>query len=180
VIASWVDVLRYLGAGDIFLWMAAAAVPIAVAAVVVHARPGVAPISWSRVGLDVALGLYLVAVVRLTQTGPPAVGQLDLWPFDTIGYLIRGAASERHIAGNLLMLVPFGGLVPIRWRRLDGWGRVLLAAAVFVSVIETLQFLRGRIADADDVVLGAAGALVGYAGMRLGRAARKRYVGLRP
>jgi glycopeptide antibiotics resistance protein len=67
--------------------------------------------------------------------------------------------------------MPFGMLLPIRWRALDRAWRMLGATLFFGLLIEALQFTMGlgRQASMSDVSLYVVGALAGYG---LSRAAR--------
>ena len=62
--------------------------------------------------------------------------------------------------GNVLMLVPFGLLVPLLWDRLRGW-RVLPVGLGFILMIELLQPLTGRSFDIDDILLNFLGVAIG-------------------
>lgn len=66
------------------------------------------------------------------------------------------------IAGNVLMLVPFGFLASLLWERLRGW-RVLPVGLGFILTVELLQPLTGRSFDVDDILLNFLGVVIGAA-----------------
>ena len=87
-------------------------------------------------------------------------------PFRTIlpyllgdkGWIIAGV----NLAGNILLLVPVGFLVPLV-RPAMGWKGALGLAIAAGLVIEAMQTaLRVGIFDIDDVILNALGVMVGY------------------
>jgi glycopeptide antibiotics resistance protein len=79
----------------------------------------------------------------------------------------------RNALGNLGLLLPLGLLGPIALPALGRWWRVLLASLVISVGIEVGQlWIPDRSADVDDVILNAAGALLGYVAWRAIRALR--------
>jgi glycopeptide antibiotics resistance protein len=82
---------------------------------------------------------------------------------------LRGIYGELHnanreigfanVLGNIFMFVPLGVFLPmvVTWR----WREIVLAGALFSALIEVLQFVAGRSADIDDVILNTAGAAIG-------------------
>lgn len=62
--------------------------------------------------------------------------------------------------GNLLLYVPFGFLVPLLWRGVEGWKIPALGFALCLC-IEIIQLFIGRSLDANDLILNTAGAAVG-------------------
>lgn len=77
----------------------------------------------------------------------------------TLEELRRGAwPFIYHVIGNTAWFAPLGILL-----RRRGWGTALLAGAALSAGIETLQFLLATgVADVDDLILNAAGALAGW------------------
>ncbi|MDO8848483.1 MAG: VanZ family protein [Coriobacteriia bacterium] len=134
---------------------------------------------------------YAALVISMTllpvEIGPPGSGveldphwrnSINLVPFETIQLYLAsdlGRIAWENLLGNLLLLVPLGALGPVAWRKLDGWKRVLAAGLAISLAIEGLQLAkwfvdvlgRTRSVDIDDVILNAAGALLGYALLRL-------------
>lgn len=74
---------------------------------------------------------------------------------------------------NVIMLVPFGVLVPLLWPVLGSTARIAAAAAGTSLGIETSQFVLGavlgsrRTVDVNDLIANTAGALVGLLLLRL-------------
>ncbi len=65
---------------------------------------------------------------------------------------------------NLLLFIPLGFLVGIRWRFFDRWGAVLALAIGFSLAIEATQFfLGGHDSSFDDVLMNSLGAVFGHA-----------------
>lgn len=78
------------------------------------------------------------------------------------GEYTMGSWVRTMLAGNFLMFLPFGVLLPFRSERLTP--RVMWKLALLVPIaVEVLQPVVGRSFDIDDVLLNAAGALLGYA-----------------
>ena len=98
---------------------------------------------------------------------------VNLIPFRSILAQISGKLPELgpedrvrtgllNLFGNPALFLPVGFLLPLsadRWKRLHS---ALLFAAVFGIALEFLQFLIGRTADIDDVLLRLAGTAVGF------------------
>ena len=83
--------------------------------------------------------------------------------FSTIN---RYGRFDKQVVGNLIMLLPLGIYLPLRYRklrRLSGFFAVLLCS-FFVSLgIEMLQLATSyRSADVDDIMLNTAGACLGF------------------
>lgn len=69
-----------------------------------------------------------------------------------------------EMLGNVVLLLPLGLLVPLRWSGWRNLRKLLAAAALFSLAIEGLQFGLGfgRRASATDVFLNTVGAGLGY------------------
>jgi glycopeptide antibiotics resistance protein len=122
-----------------------------------------------RLGVRAGLGLYLVALLWLTLAAYPdaGAGARNLVPGRTIAACAAagGGLFVWNVVGNVAAFVPLGlalrgGAVGRRWRL-----RWALAAGAGLSLlIEALQYRGGRrVADVDDVLLNALGALLGAA-----------------
>ncbi|WP_344678046.1 VanZ family protein [Saccharopolyspora taberi] len=68
-----------------------------------------------------------------------------------------------QLAGNVILLLPLGMLVPQRWPWFDNLGKIAMGALALSCTIELVQFLAisGRVASSDDVVLNTIGAVIG-------------------
>jgi len=99
----------------------------------------------------------------LTLTPTDTANGVNLVPFHDLATLVHIGWQHAavQIVGNLLVFVPLGFGLPIRWR--IGPFAVLVVGACASTVIETLQwvFQLGRFSSVDDVMLNAIGALIG-------------------
>lgn len=68
-----------------------------------------------------------------------------------------------QVGANLIVFVPLGFFLPLRFPRLMGVWRMTLLGAVFSAVLETAQYVfdLGRFSSIDDVLMNAAGAGIG-------------------
>lgn len=129
----------------------------------------------ARAGALVLLGGAIVTVMILTWAGlnGPGGGGVNLLP----GAGMRAAVANVNtrlglinLLGNVALFVPIGFLGV-----LAGWSssRAIAVAAGVSALIEVVQFLLGRTADIDDVILnaigGALGALTAQALLRVRR-----------
>jgi glycopeptide antibiotics resistance protein len=138
VAAARVLLVLYLG------WVACATLfPIPV-------RPGFAELE--AAGRQVEVGLVPLASIR--------------------DVLVNGSpfAQVWILGGNVLTLAPFGFLLPFTAPRLATWRRMALAALLFPLGIELAQLSLSltlgysyRVTEIDDVLLNAAGVLLGFA-----------------
>lgn len=132
--------------------------------------------------LDITLTASIVSILILTL--PPSIGAprtVNLVPFAELQHAV-GDFGISQLLGNALMFVPLGFLAPLRWPRLDSLVAILLASIAFSVAVETLQFIlpTGRQSSLTDVIMNAAGAVVGYALMVSIRAAVQRIHGHDP
>lgn len=68
-----------------------------------------------------------------------------------------------NLAGNILIFMPFGFLLPVMMRRFCTFFRVLLAGILFSICVETIQlFTQVGSFDVDDVMLNSIGTAVGF------------------
>lgn len=117
---------------------------------------------------------------------------VNLVPFATVGDLLdRSSPTQamRQLGGNILLLLPLGFLVPLRYPRFRGLWPILLLAVVSAVGIECVQYLARvarlslRSVDVDDAMLNIVGAMIGYLGWRVwtrGRSRPARAYQLRP
>ena len=98
---------------------------------------------------------------------------LNLTPFKTITLywklLIRPVRpvltklAVYNLAGNILLFIPMGILIPTLWEHFRKLWKTLLLAAVFVVFAELLQVLiLAGSCDIDDLILNLAGTAAGY------------------
>lgn len=63
---------------------------------------------------------------------------------------------------NMIMMMPFGFLLPLIWQNWRGFGKVVLAGFGFSLLIEVLQLFNTRLSDVDDLIMNSLGAAAGY------------------
>ena len=92
-----------------------------------------------------------------------------------------GWPAVRLLAGNVIVFMPFGFLVPVIWPRLGRPLRMLLAGLLLSGAVELSQLAISlylgywyRMADVDDVLLNTCGVLLGFALLVAVRAWRGR------
>lgn len=97
----------------------------------------------------------------------------NFMPFKTIRMYIKYADrlnSFENLAGNILLFVPFGFLLPMMGERSKGFFDVFLSALVLVLGIELFQLCTSfGVFDVDDIILNCFGAVLGYCGYVLYR-----------
>lgn len=69
-----------------------------------------------------------------------------------------------NVLGNTAMYIPYGFLVPIAFRQLDAWWKVVATGALMSLCVEITQLLFfERASDVDDLILNTLGCAMGYA-----------------
>ena len=111
------------------------------------------------------LPLIRIGSMRFKFGGTHA-GAANLLPFRTILPYLLGEKGWMiaviNLAGNIVLLVPIGFLVPLVYRKMT-WRKTLALAFAAGFVIEGMQaLLRVGIFDIDDVILNGLGVVVGY------------------
>lgn len=98
---------------------------------------------------------------------------LNLRPFKTIGLYVRllihpirpvlTRLAIYNLAGNILLFLPMGVLVPAIWQQFRKLPKTLLLVAVLVTAAELIQVLiLAGSCDVDDLILNLLGAAAGY------------------
>lgn len=127
-----------------------------------------------HLALNAALLCALTGVLLITLTASPASSgsSVDLIPLHPLWTAITGEIDATRVAAafgaNIVLFIPLGMLLPLRWPRLDAAGGVLLVAGLLSVAIETVQYFLdfGRVAQLDDVIFNTLGALIGWALVR--------------
>lgn len=89
------------------------------------------------------------------------VGVIAGW-LAALGMPFAQAAAAIEFLSNIVMFVPFGGLVCLLWPGRWNWWRVLLLGAAASTFIEVAQLMiPGRVTALSDVVANTAGAVIG-------------------
>ncbi|MBQ5820919.1 MAG: VanZ family protein, partial [Clostridia bacterium] len=79
-----------------------------------------------------------------------------------------------NVIGNAAMFVPSGIVLPIVYKRLNTFWKVLLTGIGMSLCIELIQLpFSARATDIDDLILNTIGVIVGYGIVALIRCARK-------
>lgn len=99
------------------------------------------------------------------------LGTANFTPFKTIKMYIDYAYklnSVENLAGNILVFVPLGFLLPLLSDECRQFYAVMLNAFTFVAGIEIFQLFSAFGAfDVDDILLNCLGAALGYGGYRI-------------
>nr|WP_231505705.1 VanZ family protein [Bacillus sp. EB01] len=101
----------------------------------------------------------LVSIIRnISQVGTAYDGDV----FFMISLIVR------NVVGNILLLMPFGFLLPIVSNKIRGLKSVAILGLAVSVTIELIQLLEsfgggwGRITDIDDVICNLLGVVIGY------------------
>ena len=130
-----------------------------------------------RLVLNVALACTVLGVLLITLTARPygSDGRTDLIPFHPLWTALTGEIDASRVVAtfgaNILLFVPLGILLPLKWPRLDHPVTVTLITAVLSAAIEVAQYYMnaGRVAQVDDVIFNALGGLIGWGIVRVVR-----------
>ena len=99
-------------------------------------------------------------IINMSSLQPLRVNMIPL--VNILDYDIKREAAI-NIIGNISMFIPTGVIMPILYKRLDCFWKVLLAGAGLSFVIEVIQLLfPGSVTDIDDLILNTLGVAVGY------------------
>ena len=99
-------------------------------------------------------------IINMSSLQPLRVNLIPL--VNILDYDIKREAAI-NIIGNISMFIPTGVIMPILYKRLDCFWKVLLAGAGLSFVIEVIQLLfPGSVTDIDDLILNTLGVVVGY------------------
>ena len=113
---------------------------------------------------------YLMSVYRLTgissiwdiasQGGVIHLGEISLIPFETFDFTIPLESSMTYVL-NIIMMIPFGFLLPLIWTEFRTVNRVAIIGFIFSVVIEVNQLFSFRATTVDDLIMNTLGAIVG-------------------
>lgn len=106
--------------------------------------------------------IYMIALITLIllkyglQTG---LGSLNLTPFRW--FLYPQDIVFRNVVGNMNAFVPFGLLLPLRFRKLNAV-KTVFAGALLSLIFEIIQYVTDTgAADIDDIILNTTGVIIG-------------------
>lgn len=115
---------------------------------------------------------------------PPSAVNYSMIPFQTIRKLFAMLKTGRkylslyavhNLAGNILLYLPLGALLPMLTPKLRKLWKTALVCFAVIVLVESIQFVDGRVfADVDDVILNLPGAAAGYGIWKLASSLRKR------
>ncbi|MEH7413620.1 VanZ family protein [Priestia megaterium] len=119
--------------------------------------------------------LFLVSIlfiIRLTMFSESSLGigegkgGINLVPFYTMRDLLFHHSFSDFILnniGNIILFLPFGFFLPIKFRGIDNLPKSFLVGMFFSVLIEIVQlFMPNRWTDIDDVLLNTLGTGIGY------------------
>lgn len=98
----------------------------------------------------------------------PAFREGNLVPFKTIQQYFIGENPEGEKVGtlinlfNVIMLVPFGILLPFTFKKFRRWYYTIPCGLALVVFIEVMQYFVRRVPDIDDAILNFIGVIIGY------------------
>ena len=136
-------------------------------------------IAWKREALLLLMLINLAVLIRFVfypfftvngKVQPLIINMGSIQPLriiliplvNILDYDIKREAAI-NIIGNISMFIPTGIIMPILYKRLDRFWKVLLAGAWLSFGIEMIQLLfPGSVTDIDDLILNAAGVAIGY------------------
>lgn len=108
--------------------------------------------------------IYATLLIGMDFTYDGTYHFLNLIPFvwlkDT--YLMGWQRMMEQLLMNVLMLVPFGFLLPVISASMRRCWKTVLLTAGLILVIEMIQYFIGRSADIDDLIMNTTGGLIGY------------------
>ncbi|WLR42658.1 VanZ family protein [Bacillus carboniphilus] len=97
--------------------------------------------------------------------GIPLSQRVNLIPFASIyGSLTHFCymVPIRNIVGNIILFIPLGFLIPLRFKMFKLWKTAIFGFLVSL-LVETIQLLfTGRSFDVDDLILNTFGAIAGF------------------
>jgi glycopeptide antibiotics resistance protein len=100
----------------------------------------------------------------------------NLVPFTTIRFMIQqgGKVAFINLAGNVVLFIPFGFLIPLVFKNLNRASRIIPLGFAATFMVESCQLLISytldiffRSFDVDDMILNTLGVIVGYVLLRL-------------
>lgn len=90
---------------------------------------------------------------------------VNFYPFRTIKSYINYSSFAHaflNIAGNILLFVPFGFLLPMIYKEFKSFKNTVGLSIIFSFFIEFIQFFIGRSVDIDDLLLNTVGGIIGF------------------
>lgn len=124
----------------------------------------------------ITLVIYILFMIKLLfrdSRGFDYAFSYNLIPFATIQNYIVNFSSFNfttwflNLFGNVIAFMPLGFLVPVLFKKVNGYKRVLVLSFLCTVLVEVMQLLlrRGSF-DVDDIILNTLGGLAGYCVLR--------------
>ncbi len=121
---------------------------------------------WVYIGV---LVYFLFFAEMLGRAGQPRGYHYNLIPFKEIRRFLvyreqlGTAAVFLNLAGNIMIFMPFGFLLPIMSRKLRGFFRVTFLGFELSMIVEVVQLIsKTGSCDVDDLILNTIGAMCGF------------------
>ncbi len=133
-------------------------------------------IDWKREKLHILMYINLLVIFSLTFS--PLVldthrifdFRVNFIPFLFLTDYDNSTHMFLNVAGNILMFVPTGILLPVLFKRLDKAYKVAGTGFLISLAIEILQLpFADRASDVDDLLMNTFGAIIGYVLFRFAR-----------
>lgn len=136
-------------------------------------------IDWQREALLLLMYINLAVLLRITffpmarlngRIRPLLLYTASVWPFrvNLVPFVRLADFAYRrdlllNVIGNVTMFIPSGIILPILYKRLDGFSRTVASGAGISLCIELLQLpFSVRSSDVDDLIMNTLGVAVGY------------------
>ena len=117
-------------------------------------------IDWKREAVLLLMYINLGVIIRFVFFPMDKVdGQVQshIFDYDSMRDLLL------NVIGNVAMFIPSGIVLPIIYKRLDSFIKVILAGGGISLCIEMMQLpFSVRASDIDDLILNTAGVMLGY------------------
>ena len=100
------------------------------------------------------------------------ITRINFIPFSTIyQYIVDSNSSVDdwnsvslvNILANIFLFSPLGFFIPLIWKKLDYFKKILFFGICATFLVEIIQLFIGRSTDIDDVILNTIGVIFGYA-----------------
>ena len=126
-------------------------------------------IDWKRERLHILMYINLLVIIYFTFSplllDPDEIFncRINLIPFVYLLDYENEAHMIFNVFGNILMFVPTGILLPVLYKRLDKYYKVIGTGFLISLAIEILQLpFADRTSDVDDLIMNTLGVAIGY------------------
>ena len=88
---------------------------------------------------------------------------INLEPFVHLNDYVDDREAVLNFVGNIAMFIPTGIILPVIYKRLNGFWKVIGTGFLISLCIEIIQLpFYGRWSDIDDLILNTSGVVIGY------------------